>query len=58
MELEYVVTGVGLKESFVRRAIELSKEKYCSVRAMFDPDIEVTHDYRIVTVAASPEEVT
>ena len=48
VRVEYVVTGVGLKESAVSRAVRLSQEEYCSVRALFDPTIEVTHEYRLV----------
>ncbi len=32
IELEYVVTGYGVKPAAVARAIELSEDKYCSVR--------------------------
>jgi putative redox protein len=46
--IEYVVTGTGIKPSAVERAIALSEEKYCSVRAMLDPSIEVISSYRIV----------
>lgn len=46
--VEYVVTGWGIKESMLQRAIELSEERYCSVRAMIAPDIELTSSYRIV----------
>jgi putative redox protein len=48
VHIEYVVTGRELKPSALERAISLSEEKYCSVSAMFDPDIEVTSAYRIV----------
>lgn len=45
--VEYVVTGVGISESQVARAIELSEGKYCSVRHMFGPDTRVETAYRI-----------
>lgn len=48
LAIEYVVTGVGIKPSAVERAISLSEDKYCSVRAMLDPAIELTSSYRIV----------
>jgi putative redox protein len=48
VHVEYAVSGPSLKESAVRRAVELSEEKYCSVRGMFDPDIEVTSEIRII----------
>ncbi len=48
IHIEYVVTGVGIKPPMLERAIELSEEKYCSVRAMLDPSLEVSSSYRIV----------
>ena len=48
VHVEYVVTGVALKESAVNRAVELSEDKYCSVRAMFAPEIEVTREIRLI----------
>ena len=48
IEVEYVVTGVGVKPEAVARAIELSEEKYCSVKGMFGPQVEVVTSYRVV----------
>ena len=51
VELHFVVTGSGLKESHVRRAVELSAEKYCSASIMFAAaGVEVTHGYSIEEV--------
>jgi putative redox protein len=44
--LEYVVRGKGLSEKGLAQAIELSEEKYCSVRNSLT--CEVTSSYRIV----------
>jgi putative redox protein len=44
IHLRYHVTGDGLDEGRVRRAIELSLEKYCSVIHSLAPDIRVTHE--------------
>jgi uncharacterized OsmC-like protein len=42
------VTGRGLKEAQVRRAIELSATKYCSASMMLERGgVEITHDYEI-----------
>jgi putative redox protein len=46
--IEYIVTGRGIKPSAVERAIALSEDAYCSVRAMLDPAIDVSSSYRIV----------
>ena len=47
IQIEYVVHGRNLRESAVKRAIELSEKKYCSVRGIFRPDVKVTTSYRI-----------
>ena len=48
IEIEYVVTGIGVAEAAVARAIELSEEKYCSVRGMLGPQVEVTTSFRVL----------
>jgi len=47
IHFHYVVTGKTLNESQVARAIELSKEKYCSATAMLAHTAQVTSDYEI-----------
>lgn len=46
--VEYVVTGYGVKPEAVERAIELSENKYCSVKGMFGPQVNVTTSFRVV----------
>jgi len=41
------VKGRGVKSDAVARAIELSEGKYCSVRGMLGPQVEVVTGYRI-----------
>ena len=49
INLHFVVTGVGLKENQVRRAVELSAEKYCSASIMLGRGgVNITHDYELV----------
>lgn len=48
IELEYVVTGPDVSAAAVERAIELSEEKYCSVKGMLGPDVNVTTRFRCV----------
>jgi putative redox protein len=49
IHIHFVVTGRQLKESQVKRAIELSAEKYCSASIMLGrAGVEITHDYEIV----------
>lgn len=54
INMHFVVTGVGLKESHVKRAVELSAEKYCSASIMLcAAGVEMTHSYEIVEFAAA-----
>lgn len=49
IHLHFVVKGRGLKESHVKRAVELSAEKYCSASIMLGrAGVEISHDYEIV----------
>ncbi|MDG1486507.1 MAG: OsmC family protein [Porticoccaceae bacterium] len=48
IHLNFVVTGVNLKEAQVKRAVELSAEKYCSASIMLeDAGVEISHSYVI-----------
>ena len=47
--LHFVVTGRELKESHVRRAVELSAEKYCSASIMLGAaGVDISHSFEIV----------
>lgn len=48
IELVYVVTGRGVDPEAVARAIELSEDKYCTVRGMLGPQVEVVTSYRVL----------
>ena len=49
IHLHFVVTGRDLKEAQVKRAVELSADKYCSASIMLGKaGVEITHDYEIV----------
>ncbi|HEJ3328009.1 TPA: OsmC family protein [Pseudomonas aeruginosa] len=49
IHVHLVVKGRGLKEAQVKRAVELSAEKYCSASIMLGRGgVEITHDYEIV----------
>jgi putative redox protein len=47
IHLHFIVSGNGLAESQVKRAVALSAEKYCSASIMLQKAAEVTHDYEI-----------
>ena len=46
--IHYQVTGTNIDTDKVRKAIQLSEEKYCSVYATLRDAIEITHDLEIV----------
>lgn len=49
ISMHFVVSGVGLKESQVKRAVALSAEKYCSASIMLGAaGVEISHSYEIV----------
>ena len=48
VHIEYVVTGKGVEQQAVERAITLSLEKYCSVGATLAKAGTITHSFRIV----------
>jgi putative redox protein len=47
IHLHYVVTGKGLAQSQVERAVKLSKEKYCSATIMLAATAQITFDYEV-----------
>jgi putative redox protein len=47
IHLEYIVRGDGIQPEDVERAIDLSTSKYCSVSAMLNPAVNITHACRI-----------
>ena len=48
IQLHYLVSGPGLDPQAVERAIELSKDKYCSVSAMLEKTAVIEHTYEIL----------
>lgn len=49
IHIRFIVTGKGLSEAAVKRAVDLSAEKYCSASIMLKrAGVEISHDYRIV----------
>lgn len=47
IDLEYIFAGDGIRKDAVERAIRLSQEKYCSVRAMVNDKVKFNITYRI-----------
>lgn len=50
IHVHFVVKGRELNEQQVRRAVELSAEKYCSASIMLGKTANITHDYEILEV--------
>lgn len=48
IHLHFVVKGRGVSADRVKRAIELSVEKYCSATAMLEKTAQVTHDFEVI----------
>ncbi len=48
IHLHFVVTGSGLSERAVERAVALSAEKYCSASIMLGKAAEVSHSFEVV----------
>lgn len=48
IDIEYVVTGRGIEEDKVRRAVDLSQEKYCSVSAILKKACPVSYTVSVV----------
>ncbi len=52
IHLHFIVTGTALAENQVKRAVDLSAEKYCSASIMLGRGgVQITHDYEIRAAA-------
>ena len=47
IDLEYVITGNDVDEAKLKKAIDLSQEKYCSVTAMLRKACPINHTFRV-----------
>lgn len=50
IEIKFVVTGKDLSEDAVKKAVELSMEKYCSVKATLEGVAKINFSYTIVNI--------
>jgi putative redox protein len=55
IHMEYRVTGRNLVPAKVERAIQLSKEKYCSASIMLGAVATITHSWMAFDDVAQPE---
>lgn len=47
VRIHYIVSGKGLSEKQVQRAIQLSADKYCSASVMIAKTAQITHSHEI-----------
>ncbi|NOX75210.1 MAG: OsmC family protein [Gammaproteobacteria bacterium] len=47
IHIHFIVSGAGVSEKHLQRAIQLSAEKYCSASIMLGQVAEITHDYEL-----------
>jgi putative redox protein len=47
IHVHFIVTGRGLSEKHVARAVELSAQKYCSASIMLGKTAKISHDYEL-----------
>ena len=50
INLHSIVTGKGLTDKAVERAVALSAEKYCSVALMLGQAVNITHSFETIVV--------
>jgi putative redox protein len=48
IHIDYTVSGEDISEEAVKKAVDLSLERYCSVGAMLGKAAKITHSYKIV----------
>jgi putative redox protein len=48
IQMHFIITGKGLPDSAVQRAIQMSHEKYCSASIMLAKTAEISTSYEIV----------
>ena len=52
IHMHFIVSGRALSLDKVRRAVDLSIDKYCSASAMMARTAAITHDFEVVDTAA------
>jgi putative redox protein len=48
IELEFIIKGKSISEDAAKKAVELSMEKYCSVKATLEGSAKVTWSWKII----------
>jgi putative redox protein len=50
IQLEFIVTGTNLPDEAVKKAIDLSMNKYCSVKATLEGSAKISYTYKTVNI--------
>ncbi len=48
IDIEFIVKGKGLSDEAVKRAVQLSMDKYCSVKATLEGSAKISFTYKII----------
>lgn len=48
IDMEFIIKGRNISEDAVKRAIDLSMDKYCSVKAILEGSAKISFSYRII----------
>lgn len=48
MHVHYIIKGNAVSEEAVKRAVSLSMDKYCSVKASLEPTVTITYSFEII----------
>jgi len=48
IHMHFVITGSNVNPAHVKRAVELSADKYCSASIMLGKSAKITHDFEII----------
>ena len=56
IHVHFKVSGPGLTDKAVSRAVKLSAEKFCSASLMLGKAADITHDYEVIDAAGAGEE--
>ena len=50
IDMEFIIKGINISEDSVKKAIDLSMTKYCSVKATLEGSAKIGFSYRIIQV--------
>ncbi len=54
IQIEFIITGKDLSEDAVKKAVDLSMQKYCSVKATLEGTATISYSYKVVEAFTKP----